>query len=329
MSDGAPWAQWMREDWDRRARENAQYYVESSRDDWTADEFYSSGVESVRALVLDDAERLFGGRDPKILTMLEIGCGVGRMTRAFADAFGEVHGVDVSGEMIRQAREALEDRPNAHVHHGSGGDLEVLGEREFDFAFSFIVFQHIPDIKAIERYVADVSRLLKPGGVFKFQVHGGWRSPREQRDTWMGCRISAQHILEWFRRFGLQLFHFEGVGSQYFRIWARKPGPSCADAPAAGPGLDPVAEASLLEQELAEKTRWIELLRKELAQTELLGEHLEQLNAELEDRTAWAHQLDRQLESYAEHLRQIYRSPAYRIGRRLGLAPEPYEAGQG
>ena len=315
----------MREDWDQRARENAQYYVESSRDDWTTDEFYRSGVESVKALVLDDAERLFGGRDPKTLTMLEIGCGVGRMTRAFADAFGQVHAVDVSGEMIRRAREALKDRPNAHVHQGSGSDLDVFGEREFDFAFSFIVFQHIPDITAIERYIADVSRLLKPGGVFKFQVQGG-RSPRGQRDTWIGCTISAQQILEWFRSFGLQLFHFDGIGSQYFWIWARKPLPSDSAAPPAVPEFENrAAEAELLEQELGEKTRWIELFRKELTR---MGAHLDLLNDEIEDRTAWAHQLDRQLESYAEHLRQIYRSPAYRIGRRLGLAPEPYEPEQ-
>jgi len=171
--------------------------------------------------------------------------------------------------------------------------------------------------------------MLKPGGVFKFQVQGGWRSPREKRDTWLGCSISAQQILEWFRRFGLQLFHFDGLGSQYFWIWARKPSQLASQTPAATHELENrAAEASVLEQELGEKTRWIEMLRKDLAQKEELGEHLERLNDELEDRTAWANELDKTLASYTKHLQQIYGSPAYRIGRRLGLAPQPYKSDQ-
>ena len=31
---------------------------------------------------------------------IEIGCGAGRITRALARLFGEVHGVDISGEMV-------------------------------------------------------------------------------------------------------------------------------------------------------------------------------------------------------------------------------------
>ena len=33
----------MREDWDRRARENARYYVASGRDEWTDDECSAPG----------------------------------------------------------------------------------------------------------------------------------------------------------------------------------------------------------------------------------------------------------------------------------------------
>ena len=38
------------------------------------------------------------------MRVLEIGCGAGRLTRALANFFGEVHAVDISGEMVAQAR---------------------------------------------------------------------------------------------------------------------------------------------------------------------------------------------------------------------------------
>ena len=51
---------------------------------------------------------------------LEIGCGPGRLMRPLSRHFAEIHGVDVSDEMIRLAQERLRDTPNAHAHHSVG-----------------------------------------------------------------------------------------------------------------------------------------------------------------------------------------------------------------
>ena len=40
------------------------------------------------------------------------------------------------------------------------------------------------------------------------------------------------------------------------------------------------------------------------------------------ERTDWAKRVERQLGEVAEWLANLYASPAYRVGRRLGLAPE-------
>jgi SAM-dependent methyltransferase len=106
----------MRRDWDARARENAFYYIASSRDDWTPAEFFASGEESVRELIVADRDGICGGKDPKKMRVLEIGCGAGRMTRALASFFGEAHGLDVSREMVERGRELLADCPNAFLH---------------------------------------------------------------------------------------------------------------------------------------------------------------------------------------------------------------------
>ena len=44
----------MRRDWDRRAKENAHYYVASGRDNWSEEEFYRSGEQQVEEQVLTD-----------------------------------------------------------------------------------------------------------------------------------------------------------------------------------------------------------------------------------------------------------------------------------
>ena len=103
----------MRQDWDQRAKENARYYVNTATMEWTDDEFFASGERTVAEEILTDIVNVCQDKPQREMRVLEIGCGAGRVTRALANLFGEVHGVDVSGEMIRQAKRALEDRPAA------------------------------------------------------------------------------------------------------------------------------------------------------------------------------------------------------------------------
>src|SRR5260370_15976660 len=163
----------MRREWDQRAKENARYYVATAQSTWSDEEYFESGRQNVYHEILTDMGNVCRGQDPKEMSVLEIGCGSGRITRALSDVFGEVYAVDISGEMVRQAKEALRDRPNAHVFQNNGADLRVLGDIQVDFAFSYIVFQHIPSREVIHSYVQEVFRLLRPGALFKFQVQGG------------------------------------------------------------------------------------------------------------------------------------------------------------
>ena len=94
----------MQRDWDERARENARYYVATGNTDWSDEEFFASGEKAIAEDILTDMINICQGKDPKAMRVLEIGCGAGRLTRALANLFGEVHAVDVSGEMIARAR---------------------------------------------------------------------------------------------------------------------------------------------------------------------------------------------------------------------------------
>src|SRR4051812_40665304 len=110
----------MRQDWDSRARENARHYVATGQQNWTDEEFFLSGQRAVEQQILNDMENICQDKTPEQMSVLEIGCGAGRITRALASLFGEVHAVDVSGEMIAQAQLALKDKPNAFVYQNNG-----------------------------------------------------------------------------------------------------------------------------------------------------------------------------------------------------------------
>lgn len=209
----------MRRDWDERARENARFYVNTERTDWSDDEFFESGERTVKEEILTDMTNICQGREPKQMKVLEIGCGAGRVTRALAALFGEVHAVDVSGEMVEQARRSLASSPNAHVYQNNGMDLTVIPAGAYDFAFSTIVFQHIPSREVIENYVREVARLLRPGALFKFQVQGDPTLQTEADDTWLGVPFSDEQAVEMAERCGFEPRYRHGAGQQYFWLW--------------------------------------------------------------------------------------------------------------
>lgn len=123
----------MRNDWDNRASENARYFVNTANELWSDEEFYAFGEDAVQRYILTDQGNTCQGRTPKEMRVLEIGCGSGRVTRSLARLFGEVHAVDVSGEMVRQARIAVDNFPNALVYQNNGMDLSVIPAKLFDF----------------------------------------------------------------------------------------------------------------------------------------------------------------------------------------------------
>jgi SAM-dependent methyltransferase len=166
-------AQEMRAEWNARARENAEYYVQSAERGWDRRKFFRSGEISVANEVMPDMLRICGGsRSPFGLRMLEIGCGVGRMTRTLSRIFGHVTALDISDEMLAQAEKNLAGLKNVSLVLGDGVSLAPIPSESLDFAFSFIVFQHIPSLDAIRSYCQEAYRVLRPGSLFKFQVQG-------------------------------------------------------------------------------------------------------------------------------------------------------------
>jgi len=210
----------MRADWNRRAREDAKYYAAFGRRAQEDEEFFATGEGLAHALE-GELKRLPAGADRGAWRALEIGCGLGRLMRPLARNFGEIHGVDVSDEMVRLAREKLRGIPQAHVHRTEGADLAAFADDSFEFVYSYAVFQHIPSREVVFNYLCEARRVLKTGGIFRFQVNG-LPAQGARYDTWSGVRIGAGEIGEFASENDFQLLALEGALTQYQWVTLRK-----------------------------------------------------------------------------------------------------------
>jgi SAM-dependent methyltransferase len=101
--------------------------------------------------------------------VLEIGCGMGRVMQHLAGLYREVHGVDISSEMVKRGQHRLAHLPNVHFHHGNGYDLAAFEDESFDLVLSAFAFQHMPKTVAYNCFL-ETRRVLRPAGLFAFQV---------------------------------------------------------------------------------------------------------------------------------------------------------------
>lgn len=214
----------MRKEWDQRASENARYFVYSASEPINDREFFRSGEVNVANEIMPDMLRICGGtRSPFDLDVLEIGCGAGRMTKAMARIFRHVIAVDVSAEMVRQASSNLSDVQNVTLVVGDGASLKEVPDGSIDFAFSFIVFQHVPTYEVIASYCREVYRVLRPGSLFKLQVQGAAWERVGDPDTWYGVTFAEEDALRLSVDGGFVLERSNGAGTQYYWLWLRKP----------------------------------------------------------------------------------------------------------
>ena len=212
----------MRDDWNARAREDARYYVAFSRREQSDADFFATATAVVNNL---EAElNRIPAAQRRGWKALEIGCGPGRLMRPMSRHFSEIHGVDVSDEMIALARERLHDTPNAHPHVSDGASLAEFPDEWFDFVYSYAVFQHVPNRDVIAAYMRDAHRVMKTGALARLQFNGMPVRGGESFDTWSGARMTSSDILEFTQLHDIQLLALKGAGTQYmWTTWCKQP----------------------------------------------------------------------------------------------------------
>src|ERR1044071_2584697 len=104
----------------------------------------------------------FGLRDG--MSVLEVGSGPGFVTEWVSRVIpnGSITCVEIDPIMVNYARQHLENASQCQCRIIESSIAKTdLPDNSFDFAFSRIVFEHIPDpVEALN----EIKRLLKPGG---------------------------------------------------------------------------------------------------------------------------------------------------------------------
>jgi SAM-dependent methyltransferase len=97
------------------------------------------------------------------LHVADIACGTGYGSRLLADAgAASVSGFDVSGEAVKFAQEKYgNDKVSYKVADAT--DLADVPTAKFDVVVSFETIEHLQDTA---RYLSELQRVLKPGGIF-------------------------------------------------------------------------------------------------------------------------------------------------------------------
>jgi 2-polyprenyl-3-methyl-5-hydroxy-6-metoxy-1,4-benzoquinol methylase len=147
---------------------------------------------------------------------LEVGCGTGLFTGHFAETGAEIVAVDISEPLIESARHRGLPSPRVRFLCRRFEDCDVDGP--FDAIVGSSVLHHLD----LDRAVAKIYSLLRPGGVFSF-AEPNMLNPQifVQKNvpllkSWLGDSPDETALVRWrFRRF-LQATGFIDVSVQPF-----------------------------------------------------------------------------------------------------------------
>jgi ubiquinone/menaquinone biosynthesis C-methylase UbiE len=130
-------------------------------------EFFDSGGSHVNYVLTTVRKHIDAAFSPR--TILDFGCGVGRLLVHFATVANDVLGLDVSPSMLLESRKNCDERGLRNVRLLPSDDaLSTLSE-SFDLVHSSIVLQHIP-VERGRRIFAKLLRHVRPGGVGSIQL---------------------------------------------------------------------------------------------------------------------------------------------------------------
>ena len=233
----------MEQFWDARAREDAFYFVDSRLRYNAPDEaaFWAGGEAALAALLGG-----LGVAIPPGKVVLDIGCGLGRLTRPLARGAERVIALDISEEMLARARRLNAELANVEWVHGDGVSLRPVEDSSVDVCVSHVVFRHIPDPSITLGYIREMGRVLRPGGFAAFELsndpqpHRGRRrgararlaalirrAPQGQdHEAWLGSYVQLDALRAAGAQAGMTTERTTGEGTEYCGVLLRRHEPA-------------------------------------------------------------------------------------------------------
>ncbi len=97
-------------------------------------------------------------------SVVELGCGVGRIGRELMHDCAKWTGTDISGAMLKVAKERLQDFSHTEFVELERTSLDMLQDASLDRAYSVAVLCHM-DKEDLYLYLQELHRILKDGGM--------------------------------------------------------------------------------------------------------------------------------------------------------------------
>lgn len=204
----------IREGWERAAQEDAMFNILTDpagrNGGWNVEDFFRHGRREIDEMLshLDE----LGLRGKRRQKALDFGCGVGRLTQALIPAYKKVWGVDISMEMIRQAREYNQWGTRCTYIRTGEHVIPSIHAESCDLIYSRITLQHMP-AELQRSYVEQFVRLLAPKGLAVFQIPEGpeYHHPSE----WLSMYgVSRATVEEWITEIGGNLLDVERLSDE-------------------------------------------------------------------------------------------------------------------
>ena len=126
--------------------------------------------------------------------LLDVGCGLGSLTRYAAQKYGcRVVAISISAEQIERVRERCAGLP-VTAHHCDYRDTEIFAsDGPFDKVVSLEMFEHV-GVKNHRTYFEVVQRCLRPGGLFLLQTVGA-NASSHRNDAWFDKYIFPNGVV--------------------------------------------------------------------------------------------------------------------------------------
>ena len=110
-----------------------------------------------------------------LASMLDFGCGCGRVTRYWSALDGvAVSGTDRNPRLVRWCSKHL---PFARFQVNQLEPPLAFGDMSFEFVYALSVFTHLP-LDSQHRWIAELHRVLRPGGYLLVTTHGAAYRPQ-------------------------------------------------------------------------------------------------------------------------------------------------------
>ena len=170
--------------WEKIARDEPYFAVLSDGDDRSVessrianDAFFKTGEDDISALFA--AVTTLFRREVRLESVLDFGCGAGRLTLPLARRAGHVLAVDIAPTILSHARQNAERARLGNISFSLYDDIVATAGPSFDFICSLLVFQYIPPSVGYA-LIRSLTTLLRSDGIAALQLrlHEGNRLHR-------------------------------------------------------------------------------------------------------------------------------------------------------